>query len=1013
VTVAKQKKIVVKKKVAVKKTTAPKKSGPKVKIGGKLKKKTAMQANFEAAYGPHRIVEPDPDNPKSGCFFCPLMPFNADFEVYKDQFQRNWEKIQEKEPDGHTIKTRGVCEMPWNKVRVLFVGEAPGADEDKKGLPFVGRSGKFIRTALPEATGLQEHEYAFTNLIRCRPPRNRDPRVTDIRCCSHELAREIEARQPELIVVLGNHSLEFLTGQTGITFFSKKFLKGTHPCWKDKDVLACLHPAYILRMDFKMEEFLDTLARVPEYLSGNYKPLPGAGDYYTLETLDEVKDLAEACLAAPKISFDTETGSLTPFQDEFPPLLCFSFSYEHGSGFTIPFDHADSPWRVGGEKEHERDDLIAIIRDIFESDVPKIAQNEKFDRQHIRKALGGCEIRALKRDTMLTHLCIDERRGTHGLKTLAFAYTGMGGYERPLEVYIQTHKAANLKKGGSYAAIPGKILFPYAGMDSDVTLRCDDGMLEEKEYTDNLKIQRLANSFLPRLSEALADLEYAGARVDVNKVKELDADYTKKMDDQMGAIRKLPHVRAFEIKRAKEKKSGEHRFNPGSTQQLREVLFEGYGLKPIELTDTGFDRMVARFARINKKLKEQNKPLIEFTALCEQAVEKHEWYLFTTKADVLHEYERQGNDLSPMIIKYRELEVVHSTFIAPILGRLDDALCVHGSYLPHGTVTGRLSSREPNLQNIPPEAKCVYISRFGDEGVILQADYSQVELRIAAAWFGDAKMVQAYKKGIDLHTLTAADMHHMSLEQFLALPEKERKPMRTRAKRINFGVLYGGGPMALVTTLRKDGVFITVEEALDFIKQYYAVRPGLKAGIDLQEQRVLAQGYIDSFTGRRRRVPEVFSEDKEIRARALRQSRNHPIQNGASEMTLMSLVLINREMKARGMKSKIVLTVHDSIVFDCHVDEVIEVAALAKQIMENLPSLSDEVLPGLDWKWLNVPIVADLEVGHDWGHMVSFDPFVVAENEAGEDDLFDDKGLARDPVNVDELWDAMAWKVGA
>jgi len=120
-------------------------------------------------------------------------------------------------------------------------------------------------------------------------------------------------------------------------------------------------------------------------------------------------------------------------------------------------------------------------------------------------------------------------------------------------------------------------------------------------------------------------------------------------------------------------------------------------------------------------------------------------------------------------------------------------------------------------------------------------------------------------------------------------------------------------------------------------------------------------------------------------------------------------------MKARGLKSLIILTVHDSLVFDCLVDEVLEVATIAKQIMENLPSLSEGVLPGIDWKWLKVPIVAEMEMGYTWGHLVEFDPFVVVENESVETDLFvtDAKGsvsLSRTPSNVDELWEAMAWK---
>lgn len=837
------------------------------------------------------------------------------------------------------------------------------------------------------------------------------------------MEQEIKERDPDLIVVMGNFGLGYLTGQSGITTLAGRFLKGTHPVWKDKDVLACYHPAYVLRFDHLADDFIETFGLIKEYLNGDYVPLPGYGKYEVLDTLPKLKKyVKDEITGCEKLAFDTETGSLTPFQDEFPPLLCFSFSTKQQHGVTVPFDHPESPWRKDGPKKHERQAVIDILKGVFEDpDIPKLAQNEKFDRQHIRHALDQCDIQGLARDTMLTHLVIDERRGTHSLKRLAFIYTGMGGYDKPLDDYKKTHKEANPEKGGSYANIPASLLFPYAAMDADVTLRCDDGMLQEKEYTTNQKIQRLANEFLPRLSTILADLEYAGAMINVEKVKAMDVEYRTKMDAALAEIRAVPEVKQYELERTISKKGSEpHVFNPGSVPQLRALLFGKFGLRPTALTDTGFKRLVDRYTRVNAKNKEKDLPVVEFHTLVDKAIEREEWHLFTTNAESLHEYERQGNTLTPLILKYRELHTVHSTFIAPVLDRLDEWERVHGSYLPHGTATGRLSSVEPNLQNIPPEAKQMFISRFGDQGVILQADYSQVELRIAASWFGDPAMVRAYKKGIDLHSQTAADMHHMSLEQFMALPDKQRKPMRTRAKRINFGVLYGGGPPALVSTMKKDGVYITVEEAKEFISQYFAVRPGLKNGIKKIEKFVEKHGYLESFTGRRRRVPEVFSSDPEIKSRALRQSVNFPIQNGASEMTLMALILINEYLKENGFKSKLILTVHDSIVADCHVDEVVEVAQIMKQIMENLPVLSDEVLPGLDWSWLNVPIVAEFEVGYDWGHMVEFDPMEMAEEEGmvGEEPLFmqgDDLKvtLARNPITVDELWDAMAWKAGA
>jgi DNA polymerase I-like protein with 3'-5' exonuclease and polymerase domains len=326
-----------------------------------------------------------------------------------------------------------------------------------------------------------------------------------------------------------------------------------------------------------------------------------------------------------------------------------------------------------------------------------------------------------------------------------------------------------------------------------------------------------------------------------------------------------------------------------------------------------------------------------------------------------------------------------------------------------------LSSKDPNNQNIPDAAKPVYISRFGDEGVILQADYSQIELRIAASWFKSPKMIEAYMKGLDLHAQTAADVDHKTLAAFLKLPKVERKEKRGKAKRVNFGTMYGIGPPGLVGTLKKEGIHATVEETTSLIAQFFAVRPGLKAGMDALKDEAAANGFLRSFTGRKRRLPEVFSVHNEIKARALRQCINFPIQSGASDMTLMALVLIHRILRDEGFKSQIVLTVHDSIVFDCHVDEVLEVAKIAKDVMEHLPELSDEVLPGIDWSWLKVPIVADIEMGHTWGSLVGFDPHVIAQGDESTEVMYkkDEGGqreIVREPVNIDELWDQMEFK---
>lgn len=919
------------------------------------------------------------------------MPWSADFEQHRSGFCRDADKVLAKEPEGHTVRSRAVSE-PWTEVDVLFVGEAPNADEDKQGTPFVGRTGKLLHGTVEEVFKGSEARIGFANLVRCRPPRNRDANRTEVQSCAPELLREIEARKPKLIVVLGNHSMEFLTGHRGITTFQGKVLEATHPALAGMPVVACLHPSFILRFDHEFQKFYDAIAVARTVLEGTNEKKTGIGEVFVLDQLADVREVLEMFQAGPgPVAFDTEDGSLNWWQTDFERLLCFSFSNEEGASYVIPFDHVESPWRVGGEREEERADLVEMLRAFFLSPVQKVAQNGKFDRKHIQAALEVVPVNV--RDTMTTHLTLDERRGTHGLDALAYQYTGMGGYHRALADYIAQHPEANPDRGGSYARIPGAVLFPYAGQDADVTFRVDRELRSEEQYTTNPRFQALAELFFPALSEVLGDLEWNGAKVDSDIVGELDIEYRAEMERASAAIANLDTVQRFVADKELEA------FNPASSKQLQEILFSPtyYGATPVHLTKGGLDRLRLRHQRAmeawrpKKGVKEPT-----FTAIVLEALQAEQYAHFSTDAEALQELDLAGVELASMIVEYRGVATLHGTFIKPLMVLLDPDGFIHGSFLEHGTVTGRLASVDPNLQNIPNKGggkvKWAYVSRFGNEGVICQADYSQIELRIGASIFEEPSMIQAYCEGIDVHTLTAIEIAKLTPEQYKALPKEDQKQWRTRAKRINFGILYQGGPQALVKTLKKDGVFISLEEAAELIERYYEIRPALRKGIERLQNRTLKLGFLESFTGRRRRVPEVESVDEKLVSRALRQAINFPVQSGASDMTLMSLVLIYREMRRRGLCSKIILTVHDSIVFDCHVDEFVEVMQLAKTIMESLPQLSDQVLPGLDWSWLKTPIVADCDVGTRWGTTVEFDPF---------------------NFDMDELWDKMAMKEAA
>jgi DNA polymerase-1 len=297
---------------------------------------------------------------------------------------------------------------------------------------------------------------------------------------------------------------------------------------------------------------------------------------------------------------------------------------------------------------------------------------------------------------------------------------------------------------------------------------------------------------------------------------------------------------------------------------------------------------------------------------------------------------------------------------------------------------------------------------------MLQADYSQIELRVAACLFNDTAMQNVYLENGDIHTQTAKFISGKTEEEWAKLTDAERKHFRVTAKRVNFGSIYGIGGLGIQRTLRKDGVFISAEEGEEFLKTFFEKRPQLRAGMDKYAAICQRLGYVELFTGRRRRIPEIFADNVSLRNRAIRQAINAPVQGTASEMTMMSMVLIWREMRRLKLRSKLVMTVHDSIVFDCVREEVLTVAKLAKTIMENIMHLSNDVWTGLSWSWLKVPIVAELEAGLNWGAGIKFDPHTIESAERSEKPLHwrDDKGslLHRDPTDEDELHELMKLK---
>ena len=354
-------------------------------------------------------------------------------------------------------------------------------------------------------------------------------------------------------------------------------------------------------------------------------------------------------------------------------------------------------------------------------------------------------------------------------------------------------------------------------------------------------------------------------------------------------------------------------FNLNSTQQLSQALFDRLKLPPPDRT--------------------------------QRTASGH----YSTSAEVL-EGLRGRHPVVDLVLEYRELSKLKSTYVDalplqvnPKTGR------VHTSYNQAGSVTGRLASSEPNLQNIPIRSELgrkVRQAFVADPGwLLLSVDYSQVELRIVAHMANDQAMLDAFRQGQDIHTATAAAIYHIPLSQVT-------KDMRRHAKAINFGLIYGMSAFGLTRTSE-----LTLAEAEDFVAAYFQQFPAIKLYLDSIRVQATRLGYVETLLGRRRYFPNLKSQgNASIRNREEREAINAPIQGSAADIMKIAMLRVPPALKNAGLDGRILLQVHDELVLECPEKQLQATARLVRQVME-------------DSYTLKVPLQTEARYGHNWGEI--------------------------------------------
>ncbi|WP_439488053.1 DNA polymerase I [Algoriphagus sp.] len=525
--------------------------------------------------------------------------------------------------------------------------------------------------------------------------------------------------------------------------------------------------------------------------------------------------------------------------------------------------------------------ILELLKPVFENEsIVKIGQNVKYDILVLKNY--DVEVKGVLYDTMLAHYLIDAD-GKHSMDWLAKQYLN---YE-PVSITELIGKKG--KNQGNMRDVDEDEVTAYASEDADITLRLKaefDPLLKENN------LQKLFDEVENPLINVLADMEFEGVRIDMGSLAEMSLLLEKESKEIENKVYELAGVR----------------FNLASPKQLGDVLFDKLKLDPkAKKTKTG---------------------------------------QYATGEEVLSKLAHE-HEIIQHILDFRQMVKLKSTYVDALPTMINSKTGrVHTTYNQFVAATGRLSSINPNLQNIPirtdrgREIRKAFVPR-DENHILLAADYSQIELRIMAAFSGDESMIEAFRTGRDIHATTAAKIFQVPLEEVTS-------DMRRKAKTANFGIIYGISAFGLSQRLA-----IPRGEAKEIIDSYFKEFPAVKQYMDGAIEKAKTHEYVETILGRRRYLRDINSRNATMRGFAERNAINAPIQGSAADLIKVAMIDVHKWMKKEKLKSKMILQVHDELVFDAHKDEV-------EILKANVPGLMSNAIK------MAVPVEVEVGTGTDW-----------------------------------------------
>lgn len=612
-------------------------------------------------------------------------------------------------------------------------------------------------------------------------------------------------------------------------------------------------------------------------------------DYHCVQTWNDFESFIKLLKRQKGFAFDTETDNISPIGAN---LVGLSFAFSEQEAFYIPAiisktsqaqESADQGELFAYSNESALPEVLQTLKPMLEdATIEKYGHNIKYDALVL--ANYGINLNGITFDTMIASYLLRPTAHQHNLDAVSLFYLN---YKK-----IPTSDLLGSGKNQiTMDQVPIEKITRYACEDADITLRLKNmlqGLLDNAGLTD------LFNDLEVPLISVLQAMEQAGICIN----PEFFENMSKELADEISILEQNIYSAAGE------------EFNINSPQQLGSIMFDKLELHK----ESGYRPKKTKIG-------------------------------YGTNIEVLETLSDQK--LPCLVLEYRQLAKLKSTYvdslpqlINPKTGR------IHTSFNQTVAATGRLSSSDPNLQNIPIRTELGKKIRKGfiasdNDNCLISADYSQIELRILAHLSQDKTLIEAFESGKDIHAQTASLVFGIPLSEVTS-------ELRSRAKAINFGIVYGMGQQKLA----KD-TGITAQEAKQFIESYFEKYPGIKHFIDKTLDTARRQGYVTTLINRRREIPEIHSENNRIRVNAEHIAINTPIQGTCADMIKLAMLDIHRKLHQNKLKTKMLLQIHDELVFEAPCDELDDVQNLIKSAMEN-------ALP------LLVPVLVEMNAGCNW-----------------------------------------------